>query len=56
MRKSLFFLMTICFAINVNPTWGLNAIDTPFSEETYDQEGDYLADIDFDGHHETIVR
>ena len=46
--------MTICLAINANAIWGLGSVDTPFNEETYDQEGDYLADIDFDGLNEKI--
>ena len=54
MRKSLFFLMTICLAINANAIWGLGSVDTPFNEETYDQEGDYLVDVDFDGLNEKI--
>ena len=38
--------MAICVAINVKPTCGMGTVYTPFHEETYDQEGDYLTDID----------
>ena len=46
--------MAICVAINVKPTCGMGTVYTPFHEETYDQEGDYLTDIDFDGFNEKI--
>lgn len=54
MRTSILFLMAICVAINVKPTCGMGTVYTPFHEETYDQEGDYLTDIDFDGFNEKI--
>ena len=46
--------MAICVAINVKATCGMGTVYTPFHEETYDQEGDYLTDIDFDGFNEKI--
>ena len=54
MRTSILFLMAICVAINVKATCGRGTVYTPFHEETYDQEGDYLTDIDFDGFNEKI--
>ena len=56
MRTSILFLMAICVAINVKATCGMGTVYTPFHEETYDQEGDYLTDIDFDGFNDDYER